>query len=38
MGGWLALLLYREMLLKNRVPPAGDGIVLIAPAADRPPT
>jgi len=35
MGGWLALLLYREMLLKNpRAARRVMGIVLIAPAAD----
>ncbi len=35
MGGWLALLLYREMLLKNpRAAKRVMGLVLIAPAAD----
>ena len=35
MGGWLALLLYREMLLKNpRAAKRVCGLVLIAPAAD----
>lgn len=35
MGGWLALLLYRQMLLKNpRAARRVMGLVLIAPAAD----
>jgi pimeloyl-ACP methyl ester carboxylesterase len=35
MGGWLALLLYREMMLKNpRAAKRVAGLVLIAPAAD----